>query len=245
MQVEKNIKSNYLKESICIALDVDHSETALSLVDQLKDYVGFFKIGMQLFYNYGPDLVQKLVAKGVKVFLDLKFHDIPNTVKQASIAATRMNVHMFNVHTAGGLTMMQQAVEGAKNISEKENIPMPTLLGVTILTSLTQYMLTRQLNWPGTIDDKVTRLASLSKEAGLQGVVSSPHEIELIRKSCGQDFTIVTPGVRPQWSVLDDQKRVMLPMQAIEKGASMIVVGRPVIRADEPVKAVQQLFCAG
>jgi orotidine-5'-phosphate decarboxylase len=236
------MKKRHQKEAICIALDVPHEETALNLVDSLKDHVGFFKVGMQLFYQYGPSLVNQIRAKGVKIFLDLKFYDIPNTVKNAVIASVRMNVNMINVHASGGLAMMQQAVEGAKEIAYKENRPIPDILGVTILTSMTQDTLTHELHWPGTIKTKVCELAQLSKKAGLDGVVASPLEVEWIRAVCGKDFKIITPGIRPIWAASNDQKRVMSPLKAINAGANIIVIGRPVIQADDPVDAVERLF---
>jgi orotidine-5'-phosphate decarboxylase len=236
------MNNNHLKHAICIALDVHHDKTALELVDLLKEQVGFFKIGMQLFYQYGPDLVHQIRAKGVNIFLDLKFHDIPNTVRNAAIASVRMNINMFNVHTSGGLAMMKQAVEGAREIACKENKPMPDILGVTILTSMTQYTLTQELNWPGSIQKRVCELAILARKAGLDGVVASPLEIQWIRSVCGEDFKIVTPGIRPTWAVSNDQKRVMTPLQAIEAGANIIVIGRPVIQVEDPVLAVSRLF---
>jgi len=238
----ERMKTSHVKHAICIALDIPHDKTALKLVDILKDHAGFFKVGMQLFYQYGPDLVDEIRTKGVKIFLDLKYHDIPNTVRNAAIASVRMNVDMFNVHTSGGLAMMQQAVEGAKEIAYKENRPMPDILGVTILTSMTQKSLTQELNWPGSIQTRVCEMALLAQKAGLDGVVASPLEVQWIRSACGDDFKIVTPGIRPIWAVSNDQKRVMTPIQAIEAGANIIVVGRPVIQADDPVAAVSRLF---
>jgi len=236
------MNANQFKETICIALDVHNDKTALGLVDILKDHVGYFKVGMQLFYQYGPDLVHQIRTKGVKIFLDLKFHDIPNTVRNAAIASVRMNVDMFNVHASGGLAMMQQAVAGAREIAQKENRSMPDILGVTILTSMTQNTLSQELNWPGEIKTKVCDLAQLSKKAGLDGVVASPLEVKWIRSVCGNDFKIITPGIRPTWASANDQKRVMTPTQAIDAGANIIVVGRPVIQADDPVQAVSRLF---
>ncbi|KPA17164.1 orotidine-5'-phosphate decarboxylase [Candidatus Magnetomorum sp. HK-1] len=230
------------QQKICIALDVDDANRALELIDQLKSHVGLFKVGMQLFYRYGPELVQEMVSRGAKIFLDLKFHDIPNTVKNASIAAVRMKVAIFNVHAGGGLSMMQQAVAGAKEAAQKEGFPLPQIIGVTILTSLTQEMLSNELNLPGTLESRVVKLAKLSKTAGLDGVVASPHELELIQSTCGSDFTIITPGIRPLWAVSNDQKRIMTPKAAIEKGANYIVVGRPIIQADDPALAVCRLF---
>ncbi|MBF0450275.1 MAG: orotidine-5'-phosphate decarboxylase [Candidatus Magnetomorum sp.] len=233
---------NTSHQKICIALDVDHANQAFELIDLLKPHVGLFKVGMQLFYRYGPNLVHEMVSKGIKIFLDLKFHDIPNTVRNASIAAVRMKVAMFNVHAGGGLSMMQQAVNGANEIAQKEGLPLPQILGVTILTSLTQEMLSNELNCPGSLESRVVSLAQLSKTAGLDGVVASPLELAWIRSTCGADFTIVTPGIRPLWSVTNDQKRIMSPSAAIEKGVNFIVVGRPVIQADDPVLAVTRLF---
>ena len=230
------------QKKICIALDVDDANHALELIDKLKSHVGLFKVGMQLFYRYGPELVHEMTSRGAKIFLDLKFHDIPNTVRNASIAAVKMKVAMFNVHAGGGLSMMQQAAIAAQETSQKEGQPLPKILGVTILTSLTQEMLSNELNLTGTLENRVVNLAKLTKTAGLDGVVASPHEIEWIKKACNTNFTIVTPGIRPKWASTNDQKRIMTPNEAIEKGSSFIVVGRPVIKAENPVLAVEKLF---
>jgi len=233
---------NTLNHKICIALDVEQANHALALIDLLKSHVGYFKVGMQLFYRYGPDLVHEMVSKGAKIFLDLKFHDIPNTVRNASIAAVLMKIAMFNVHASGGISMMQAAVEGAHDIAQKNDLPMPIILGVTILTSMTQEMLTNDLDMAGPLRNRVANLAKLTKTAGLDGVVASPHEIDWIRAACGESFHIVTPGIRPLWSATHDQKRIMTPSAAIDKGADIIVIGRPVIQADDPVQAVEHLF---
>jgi orotidine-5'-phosphate decarboxylase len=177
---------------------------------------------------------------GQRTFLDLKFHDIPNTVARASEEATRLSVAMFNVHAMGGLEMMKAAVLAARRTAKELGVHRPTVLAVTVLTSLDHQAL-KELGIRCTVDKQVARLAQLAEKGGLDGVVASPREINLIRKTCGKDFVIVTPGVRPAGSAADDQKRVMTPRLAIEAGADYLVLGRPIQNAKDPVEAVERI----
>lgn len=229
------------KERLIVALDVDSIEEALGLVQRLQDHVGVFKVGMQLFNSEGPDVVRRIQDAGGKVFLDLKLHDIPNTVGQASAVLTRQRVFMFNVHTAGGSEMMKKAVQMTRQEAFGAGIPLPLVIGVTVLTSINQAILENEMGVARSVEVQVVRWAKLAKESGLNGVVASPQEIRAIRAACGIDFLIVTPGVRPAWAAVNDQKRVMTPREAVEAGASYLVVGRPITGAADPVEAAQRI----
>ncbi|MBK8312682.1 MAG: orotidine-5'-phosphate decarboxylase [Acidobacteria bacterium] len=227
---------------IVVALDVDTASQALSLVDRLRGVVGMFKIGKQLFTAEGPDIVRKITSLGEKVFLDLKYHDIPNTVAKAGVEAARLGVSIFNLHALGGTKMMKTTVETVTEAVERERITRPIILGVTVLTSHTQDSL-NEIGIEMRIEDEVVRLARLCDQSGIDGVVASPQEIVPIRKAVGNPaFVILTPGVRPAGSALDDQSRVMTPAQAIRSGANLIVVGRPIIAAVDPYIAAQKIF---
>lgn len=225
-------------DKLCVALDVDHASEAIEYAKLLKEYVGFFKIGSQLFTKEGPKIVENIKELGCKVFLDLKFHDIPNTVANASRMATRMGVDMFNVHASGGTDMMRATVEAAEDEAQKRAIPVPIILAVTLLTSIDESILTKELRINYNVENQVLHLSKLTQSSGLSGVVASPKEILAIRKECGKDFVILTPGIRPEWSISkDDQKRITTPREAIELGADYIVVGRPILQANNPVEA--------
>jgi len=196
--------------------------------------ISFYKIGLRLFTLGGPRIISKLKEMDVKLFLDLKLHDIPNTVADASRAAVSMGVDMFNLHIGGGMRMMQAAVEAARDEADRIGIPPPILLGVTVLTSLDEDEMRRIYGTERSIRDQVAHMAEMAKSTGLNGVVASPLEIDVIRDRCGEDFTIVTPGVRPEWFGRGDQKRVMTPSQALRAGADYIVVGRPIYASDDP-----------
>jgi orotidine-5'-phosphate decarboxylase len=218
------------KERIIVALDVDTQNEAIELASKLRDHVGLFKIGLELLNSIGIGIVQKIVDLGGQVFLDEKFHDIPNTVAGASKAVTRLGIKMFNIHTMGGIEMMKLAGQATKEEADKLNMERPLILGVTILTSIDQRMMDQELRISGDIVTQVVHLANLAERAGLDGVIASPHEIEAIHKSISEKMLIVTPGVRPSWAALQDQKRVMTPTEAILKGASYLVIGRPIIK---------------
>ena len=235
-------KSLSAKERLVLALDVEDFSSAENLVGLLKDYVGVFKVGSQLFTSEGADIVSMIMQSGSKVFLDLKFHDIPNTVKGAAESATKLGVYMFNIHTSGGYEMMKAAADAARETSIKLGIKKPLVLGVTILTSIDQQALEREIGLNKTVKEQVVHLAKLAKSAGLDGVVASAQEIKEIRASCGEDFIILTPGIRPAGEELNDQKRIMTPKQALEQGADFLVIGRPIRNAKDPVKAAKNIL---
>lgn len=230
------------KEKLIIALDVDRAQQAFSLVDQLEPYTGMFKIGMQLYYSEGPTVVEGLRRRGARVFLDLKLHDIPNTVAKAVRALTRLGVNMFNLHAAGGAAMMRAAVECAREESAATDVPRPLVIAVTVLTSIDQPAFNREMGLSGPISDRVVAWSLLAKECGLDGVVASAREAAAIRQACGPDFLIVTPGIRSAGAASGDQKRVMTPAGALAAGASHLVVGRPVTSAPDPVEAARALL---
>jgi orotidine-5'-phosphate decarboxylase len=205
--------------------------------------VGLFKVGSQLFTSEGPKIIEQIIDSGSKVFLDLKYHDIPNTVTNTARVAVRLGVSIFNIHSLGGYEMMAQTVSGAENEAAKLGTSKPLVLGVTILTSITSSVLSTELKIDSLLKDYVVHLSKLAQNAGLDGVVASPHEIALIRQSCGPDFVILTPGIRPAWSSnVHDQKRILTPRDAIRQGADYIVIGRPVIKAPDPAAATQMLL---
>lgn len=228
------------KDRIIFALDVARFGDAQRFVGLLKDRIGLFKVGKQLFTHTGPKVVGMIQQKGQQTFLDLKFHDIPNTVAKASQEATKLNVTMFNVHAMGGLEMMQAATEAARSTAKELGIQKPTVLAVTVLTSLDNQAL-KEVGIDSPVEEQVVRLARLAEKGGLDGVVASPQEIQLIRKTCGKDFVIVTPGVRPAETAKNDQKRIMTPREAIEAGADYLVIGRPIQHAKDPVEAVKRI----
>jgi orotidine-5'-phosphate decarboxylase len=224
-----------LRDRIIIALDVGTKREALALAGELND-ARVFKIGMELFTAAGPALLEEAAAMGKKLFLDLKYHDIPNTVGGAVRSAARHRIHMLTLHTSGGKEMMAAAVRAAHEESARAGTPKPILLGVTVLTSLKDDDL-RQIGYAQSTTAQVVRLALLAKAAGLDGVVCSPHEIEVIKNECGRDFLVVTPGIRPAWAAAQDQKRIMTPAEALRKGADYLVIGRPVTGAPSPHQA--------
>ena len=235
------------KNKIIVALDVPSPTEARKFIEQLRDDVGAFKIGLQLFTAAGAQFVRETVHSGIKIFLDLKFHDIPNTVAQASIEAARLGVWMFNVHALGGSEMMRRAIEGVRETCAKENLNQPKIIAVTVLTSSSEETL-REAGIVSEVQNQVLKLAQLTFECGLDGVVASPQEIQLIRNELtNKDFLIVTPGVRPQlqksaFASPDDQKRVMTPCDAIKAGADYLVIGRPVLQAEDPVLAIHKIL---
>lgn len=217
-----------------VALDVPEAARALQLARELKPHVGGLKVGLELFVSAGPAIVEEIGP--TQVFLDLKFHDIPNTVAGCSRVAARLGVLMFNVHCLGGFDMMRAAAEASRTIN-----PAVQVIGVTILTSHDRPSLTK-LGLDEEPATAVRRLALLAREAGLDGVVCSPQEIALVRAECGEDFVLVTPGVRPAGAALGDQKRVMTPQDALAAGANWLVVGRPITGAENPVEAARLLL---
>ena len=231
------------KDRIILALDVDSTAEALDLVKSLANYVGVFKIGMQLFNSAGPDIVKAVHDLGGRVFVDLKLHDIPNTVGSAGRVLTRLQSYMFNVHAAGGREMMRQAAEESREEAGKMGITPPLIIAVTVLTSISPRELKDEMFVTDyTVDDLVVKWAQMAKESGLGGVVCSPQEITPIRQACGPDFKIVTPGIRPLWSAANDQKRITTPRQALDLGADYMVIGRPITKADDPCAAAQRII---
>ncbi len=230
------------QDRLILALDVDSRQEALAIVDELKDAAGLFKVGHQLFTSCGPEIVRAIIGKGGRVFLDLKYHDIPNTVAKASAEAVKLGVAIFNVHALGGLDMMRAASESARETAHKYGLPAPVTLAVTVLTSMDEKMLRRELKVTRTLTREVAHLARLAQRAGMSGVVASPQEIKLLRRGVRGEFVILTPGVRPAWAAKDDQKRVMTPAQAIAAGADYIVIGRPVLKAIDRRAAVEKIL---
>ena len=224
------------KDKILVALDVETRDAALALADSLRGSVGGFKIGSRLFTSEGPSIVRALSDRGDRVFLDLKYHDIPNTVATAVAAASQLGVWMLNVHASGGTGMMRAAREAAHESAVKAGKPAPLVIAVTVLTSMNQAAL-KETGVVIDLMDQVLRLAELTREAGLDGVVASPRETAGIRKRCGESFQIVTPGIRAADAAKDDQERTMSPGQAVAAGASYLVVGRPIIGAPDPAAA--------
>jgi orotidine-5'-phosphate decarboxylase len=221
-------------------LDVNDLGEVRSWVRRLAPEIGMFKVGKQLFTHAGPQAVRLVQELGGEVFLDLKFHDIPNTVAKAAVEATRLGVRMFNVHASGSLDMMRTTVKEVRRVCLQEKRRKPIMLAVTVLTSLNQDDLKR-VGVDGKMTDQVVRLALLTQEAGMDGVVASPHEVADIRSACGPRFVIVTPGIRPRESGKDDQQRVMTPQDAVQVGVDYIVVGRPILEAKDPVAVARSI----
>jgi orotidine-5'-phosphate decarboxylase len=230
------------KNKLIVALDVETAREALELFSALKDVAGMFKIGSQLFTSEGPKLVREIVAAGGRVFLDLKFHDIPNTVAHAGVEAARLGVSIFNVHACGGSEMMRRTAEAVAETAERERFTRPQIIAVTVLTSADDSVL-NEAGFSSNTKEQAARMARLADEAGLDGVVASPHEVELVRETVGRrDFIVVTPGVRPAGTDRDDQRRVMTPAEAVRAGADYLVVGRAILKASDPALAAQRII---
>lgn len=221
-----------IDSKIIVALDYADSASALNLVNQLDSSLCKLKVGKELFTAAGPQLVEKLIAKNFQVFLDLKFHDIPNTVAKACEAASNLGVWMLNVHASGGTAMMQAALEGVNKSKHS-----PYLIAVTVLTSMSQANL-NEIGIENNIENQVLNLAKLTQLAGLHGVVCSALEAELLKRHLAQDFLLVTPGIRPASVSKDDQSRILTPTQALTAGASYLVIGRPITQAANPIDAL-------
>jgi orotidine-5'-phosphate decarboxylase len=221
---------------IIVALDYAEQQAALALVEQLDPQLCRLKIGKEMFTHFGPPLVTRLVKQGFSVFLDLKFHDIPNTVANACLAAADLGVWMINVHAQGGRRML----EAARAALDKRQHESPLLVGLTLLTSLDEQDV-REIGWAGDMNSIVARLANLCQQAGLDGVVCSAREVTLLRRSCGETFCLVTPGIRLDQTTNDDQKRTMTPIEAITAGANYLVIGRPITQAQHPLQVLQQI----
>ncbi len=244
------------KNPIIVALDVETAAEAREIINELRENVGAFKIGLQLFSAAGASFVREVVESGVKIFLDLKFHDIPTTVAKASIEVARMGVWMFNVHALGGGEMMRRAVEAVSEVCAKENLTKPKIIGVTVLTSSNEETL-REVGIENPSNTQVVNLARLSAKCGLDGVVASPHEVAAIRKNVkNEKFLIVTPGIRSQaakteerrpgnkdqFETYEDQKRVMTAVKALKAGSDFLVIGRPILQAKDKISAVSKIL---
>jgi len=229
------------KDRIILALDVSGYDEAIDTVKKFQDHISTFKIGLELFTSAGPKIVKDIQAMNKKIFLDLKFHDIPTTVAKSALAVARLGVFMFNVHTLGGLEMMKRTAAALREFSIKENIDRPKLIGVTILTSMDQNALRDELSVNVSMKTQVKHLAALSERAGLDGVVASAEDAELIRARFGKGFLIVTPGIRPSWAAADDQKRALTPRKALQRGADYLVIGRAITAQPNPLKALNMI----
>ena len=237
MQINEDIKSK-----IVLALDVETLEEAKKLVNELSPYVGVFKVGLQLYTAFGNDIVDYIKEHNSNFFLDVKLMDIPNTVKKASENVVARGASFFNVHCLGGAQMMSASVEGAKIAAEKRGVEPPIILGVTVLTSISQDVFDDELKIDHNVSDYAIELAKLAKKSGLTGVVASPHELVRIKEACGADFKVLCPGIRPLWSAKDDQKRISTPKETIDKGADYIVLGRAVTSAPNPLEAMKRIY---
>ncbi len=228
---------------IMVALDKPDAAAALTLADQLQGSGCWVKVGMELFYSAGPSVVRELKSRGFRIFLDLKMHDIPNTVRGGARSITRLGVDLFNVHGAGGIAMMNAAAEGVREAVEAGDARQaPIVIAVTQLTSTSQTVLNEEIGIAGQLEDAVVRYAKLAREAGLQGVVASPLEVAAIKAACGTGFITVTPGIRPIGSDAGDQSRITTPRDAVAGGTDYMVIGRPITAAISPAEALDNIL---
>jgi len=225
------------KDKLIIALDFPTMEKAVELVEKLGDEATFYKVGLELFLNSKGEMIEYLNSKNKKIFLDLKFHDIPNTTAMASVFAAKKDVFMFNVHATGGKKMMTKVVEEVRKTNNSS-----LLIAVTILTSFSEEEIQETFQTKANIQELAMNLANLTKESGMNGIVCSPWEANSIKKSLGEKFKTVCPGVRPLWAATNDQKRIMTPKKAILNGCDFLVVGRPITKNEDPIKAVQLIL---
>ncbi|MCE5300164.1 MAG: orotidine-5'-phosphate decarboxylase [Spirochaetia bacterium] len=231
-----------LREKLILSVDLDDTAVAYDLIDKLAPHVKYYKIGLQLITKDGPRMVMTLKRKGLKIFYDAKFYDIPQTVYNAAYEATRLGVNMMNVHASGGPDMIARAKDGIEACAAKLQTEKPKLLAVTVLTSMESKDLKKVLDVDMSVKDMVLRLATMAKKAGADGVVCSPQEIKMIKKELGNDFLVVTPGIRMDKGKKHDQKRVMNPREAIEAGADYIVAGRPILEAPDKMAAIEAIM---
>jgi orotidine-5'-phosphate decarboxylase len=230
-----------MQNPVIVALDVPEAKIALELAAQLAPVAGAFKIGGELFTSAGPDIVRQIRATGAQVFLDLKFHDIPNTVAKSVAAATRLDVQMLTVHAAGGLEMMRAAEQAAQETARSLKRRPPLVLGVTVLTSMDSNALS-EIGAQANVGHQVERLALLASKAGLRGLVCSPLEITVLRQTLPGEMQLVTPGIRTGAEKVDDQKRTLTPREALDAGANWLVIGRPIYAAKSPKAAAEKIL---
>jgi orotidine-5'-phosphate decarboxylase len=226
---------------VIVALDFDDCSRALSLVDNLKGVIKHFKVGLELFSRCGIKIVEEIKKRSCKVFLDLKYFDIPNTVKSAARVAIEARVWMYNVHALGGYEFLREIAQFNREYADKLGVERPLLVAVTVLTSMNESDL-RSVGIEYSVEDTVLKLAELSKRAGLDGVVCSAKEVRLIKENLGEDFITVTPGIRPAWSEKNDQKRVVTPREALRLGTDFMVIGRPITKAENPLKSAEKII---
>ena len=226
---------------LIVALDVSDLAQASELVRQLRQYAAFFKVGAQLFTSYGPEAVAMVRSHGARVFLDLKFHDIPSTVAKACAAAAHHRISLMTLHTSGGADMLRAAAQATAEAARRLRVPRPKLVGVTVLTSVGQQQFRAGTDPARALQERVLSLAQQAKDAGLDGVVASAEEARLLRATFGKRWLVITPGIRPQGSDPGEQARVLTPCQALQQGADYLVVGRPIVAAPDPVKAARAI----
>ncbi len=236
------INYEQIKKRLVLALDVEKIEEAKDLVEKLSPYIGTFKVGLQLFCGFGLEIINYIKEKNANFFLDVKLHDIPNTVEKASYNIVKNGANFFNVHATGGIEMMKAAKKGAIEASEKFGHKKPIILAVTVLTSISNEILQNELENKCRTKDFVLKLARNAKLAGLDGVVASAQELPLIKKELGEDFIVLTPGIRPSWTAKDDQKRIATPANALKDGADYIVLGRAITKADDIIEAIKKVY---
>lgn len=231
-----------IKDKIVLALDVDGEREAKRLIEELKDYVGIFKVGLQIYTSMGDRLFSFMNEEKLKYFLDVKFMDIPNTVAKASENVIKNGADFFNIHALGGIEMMRKAVESANLAAEEVGKMAPVVLAVTILTSISNEKLNEELDIPHNVNEYAMFLAKQAKTAGCSGVVASAFEARKIKEVCGQEFKVLCPGIRPKWSATNDQKRLATPSFAIDEGADYLVIGRAVTSADNKKEAMLKIY---
>lgn len=228
------------KDRIFCAIDTTDLDHAVGLARSLSGVIGGAKLGKEFFAAHGPQGVRAVARTGMPIFLDVKYHDIPNTVAGAIRAVTPLGLRIVNVHAAGGIEMMKRAGEAAREAADKAGLDAPWVIAVTILTSMDQGDLD-DVGLKGPVEDRVVKLAELTRKAGLDGVVCSAREITPVRAACGPDFKLITPGIRPSWAASDDQKRIVTPADAVAMGSDILVIGRPITKADDPVAAAKRI----
>jgi len=236
-KIDENIKNR-----LVLALDIEDINVAKQLVKDLSQYIGTFKVGLQMFCGYGLEIINYIKEKNADFFLDVKLHDIPNTVEKASYNVVKNGANFFNVHATGGVEMMKAARKGAITACEKYNKKAPKILAVTLLTSISDEILKNELKNELTSEAFVLQMAKNAKIAGLDGIVASVKELPLIKKELGDDFIVLTPGIRPVWSAKNDQKRIATPSEAINLGADYIVLGRAITQAEDKIEAIKKVY---